>query len=133
MMKLSEWCRCYRWKTQPFNSGCHDRNYKGTESIILLVMIGPECELYVDVGVNGCNSDEGVWSKCTLKNILEQNTLNALTPTVLPGRIFFSIRVFFTDTDDSQDSRGRERTIFCSTLPLEPADECSDIYLQLCI
>ena len=77
------------WKTQPFNSGCHDRNYKGTESIILLVMIGPECELYVDVGVNGCNSDERVWSKCTLKNILEQSTLNALTPTVLPGRNFF--------------------------------------------
>ena len=36
---------------------------------------------------------------------------------------FFSIRVFFTDTDDSQDSRRREGTIFHSTLPLPPAHE----------
>ena len=45
----------------------------------------------------------------------------------------FSIRVFFTDIDFSQDSRGRERTIFYSTLPLPPAHEHRDIYLQLCI
>ena len=32
----------------------------------------------------------------------------------------------------SQDSRGREETIFHSTLPLPPAHEHSDIYLQLC-
>ena len=36
---------------------------------------------------------------------------------------FFSIRVFFTGTDDSQDSRGREGAIFYSTLPLPPAHE----------
>ena len=47
--------------------------------------------------------------------------------------IFFSIRVFFTDTDDSQGSRGREGTIFYSTLPLPPAHEHRDIYLQLCM
>ena len=34
---------------------------------------------------------------------------------------FFSIRVFFTDTDNSQDSRERERNIFYSTLPLPTA------------
>ena len=33
---------------------------------------------------------------------------------------FFSIWVFFTDTDDSQDSREREETIFYSSLPLPP-------------
>ena len=37
----------------------------------------------------------------------------------------------FTGTDNSQDSRGREGTIFYSTLPLPPAHEHSDIYLQL--
>ena len=37
--------------------------------------------------------------------------------------IIFSIRVFFTDTDDSQDSRGREGTIFYFTLPLPPTHE----------
>ena len=44
---------------------------------------------------------------------------------------FFSIRVFFTDTDNSQDSRGSKGTIFYSTLPLPPTHEQSDIYLQL--
>ena len=46
---------------------------------------------------------------------------------------FFSIRVFFTDADDSQDSRGREGTIFYSTLPLPPVHKHWDIYLQLCM
>ena len=46
---------------------------------------------------------------------------------------FLFIRVFFTNTYDSQDSRGRERTIFFSTLPLPPAYEQWDIYLQLCM
>ena len=56
-----------------------------------------------------------------------------------PGMKFFLIHFFFlsgfffTDTDDSQDSRGREATIFYSTLPLTPAHEHSGIYLQLCI
>ena len=34
---------------------------------------------------------------------------------------FFLSGFSFTDTDNSQDSRGRERTIFYSTLPLPPA------------
>ena len=46
---------------------------------------------------------------------------------------FFLPGFSFIETDDSQDSRGRERTIFYSTLPLSPADEHSDIYLQLCM
>ena len=36
---------------------------------------------------------------------------------------FFSVRVFFTGTNDSQDNRGREGTIFYFTLPLPPAHE----------
>ena len=36
---------------------------------------------------------------------------------------FFSIRIFFTDTDDSHGSRGREGAIFYSILPLPPAHE----------
>ena len=43
--------------------------------------------------------------------------------TETSSEFFFSIRVFFTDTDDSQDSRGREGTIFYSALPLPPAHE----------
>ena len=45
---------------------------------------------------------------------------------------FFLSRFSFTDTDNSQDSRGREGTIFYSTLLLPPTHEHSDIYLQLC-
>ena len=39
----------------------------------------------------------------------------------------------FTDTGDSQDSRGREGTIFCFTLTLSPAHEHSGVYLHLCM
>ena len=46
---------------------------------------------------------------------------------------FFLSGFSFTDTDDSQDSRGREGTIFYSTLPLPLVHEHSDIYLQLCM
>ena len=46
---------------------------------------------------------------------------------------FFSMRVFFTDTDDSQGNRGSEGTIFYSNLPLPPAGGHWDIYLQLCM
>ena len=45
---------------------------------------------------------------------------------------FFLSGFSFTDTDNSQDSRGREGNIFYSTLPLPPAHEHSDVYLQLC-
>ena len=45
--------------------------------------------------------------------------------------IFFLSGFSLTDTDDSQDSRGREGTIFYYTLLLLPAQEHSDIYLQL--
>ena len=46
---------------------------------------------------------------------------------------FFLPGFSFTDTDDSQDCRGREWTIFYSTIPLPPAQEQSYIYLQLCM
>ena len=46
---------------------------------------------------------------------------------------FFLSRFSLTDTDSSQDSRGRKETIFYSTLPLPTAHEHSEIYLQLCM
>ena len=67
-----------------------------------------------------------------LKNLIKDKTCfkNPTKPTC----IFFFLSGFsFTDTDYSQDSRGREGTIFYSTLPLPPAHEHSDIYLQLCM
>ena len=56
---------------QPKNSGSHYRTYKGSDSIILMGMIGPEYEfLFVDVGMNGRNSDGGNWSQSPLKSAL---------------------------------------------------------------
>ena len=47
--------------------------------------------------------------------------------------IFFLSRFSFMNTGDSRDSRGKEETIFYSTLPLQPSHEHSDIHLQLCM
>ena len=44
---------------------------------------------------------------------------------------FFLLGFSFTDTDDSRDSRGREGTIFFSTLPVPPAHKHWDIYLPI--
>ena len=72
---------------QPSNSGSHFRNYKGTDSIILMGMIGPEYEfLFADVGINGRNSDGGIWAGCSLKYALESNTINIPEPLPLPHR-----------------------------------------------
>ena len=72
---------------QPKSSGSHYQNYKGTDSIILLAMVGPENEfLFVDVGMNGRNSDGGNWSQSRLKNGFEKNILNLPDPTPFPGR-----------------------------------------------
>ena len=48
-------------------------------------------------------------------------------------QFFFLSEFSFTDTEDSQDSRRRKRIIFYSTLPLRPALEHWDIYLQFCM
>eukprot|EP00794_Sanderia_malayensis_P001700 gene1700-1894_t len=73
---------------QPKNSGSHYRNYKGSDSIILMGMIGPEYEfLFTDVGTNGRNSDGGNWSQGPLKFALESVTLNLPDATPLSGRL----------------------------------------------
>ena len=62
-----------------------------------------------------------------------EKPLNTNQSDFRPLDLFFLLGFSFTETDDSQDSRGREGTIFYSTLPLPPAHEHSDIYLQLCM
>ena len=47
--------------------------------------------------------------------------------------VFFLSEFSFTETDDSQDIRGREGTIVYSALPLPPAHKHSGIYLHLCM
>ena len=76
------------------------------------------------------------WRKCAniylLMYIVENYYLYMLVKTYLYVFLFLS-GFSFTDTDDSQSSREREGTIVDSTLPLPPAHEHSDIYLQLCM
>ena len=61
----------------------------------------------------------------------DQKLISPLPPS--PLNFFFLLGLFFTGTNDSGDSRVRERTISYSTLPLPLAHKHSDIYLQLCM
>ena len=50
-------------------------------------MVGPEYEfLYVDVGINGRNSDAGIWGNCSRNEALENDTINIPDPIPLPHR-----------------------------------------------
>ena len=72
---------------QPAKSGSHYRNYKGTDSIVLMALVGPEYEfLYVEVGANGRNSDGGIWDQSKLKEGIEKQTLSLPPAQALPGR-----------------------------------------------
>ena len=73
---------------KPARAGSHFHDYKGNESIIALVMAGPEYEcLFVDVGTNGRNPDGHAWHRCSLKKALEScdNPLNIPPLRPLPG------------------------------------------------
>ena len=69
-------------------------------------------------------------SNCCHLHIFE---LRALCKLIIDKTIFFLSGFSFTDSDNSQDSRGKEGTIFYSTLPVPLVHEHWDIYLQLCL
>ena len=69
-------------------------------------------------------------SNCCHLHIFE---LRALCKLIIDKTIFFLSGFSFTDSDNSQDSRGKEGTIFYSTLPVPLVHEHWDIYLQLCM
>ena len=72
---------------QPKQSGSHYRNYKETDSIILMAVVGPEYEfLFADVGMNGHSSDCGKWLRNLMKKALEENSLDLQKAAPLPGR-----------------------------------------------
>lgn len=72
---------------QPYNAGSHYFDYKSNNSVILLAIIGPNCEcLWADVGTNGRAPDGGIWQRSDMKRLLETNEI-CLPPTKsLPGR-----------------------------------------------
>ena len=68
---------------QSGKSGSHYRNYKGTDSIVIMATVGPKYEyLYIEVGANGRNSDGGIWDRCELKKAIEKEILNLPAPRV---------------------------------------------------
>ena len=48
-------------------------------------------------------------------------------------QVFFLPGFSFTDTEDSQNSKGKVGVIFCSTLPFPAAHKHWNIYLKLCM
>ena len=68
------------------NSSSHYQNYKGSDSIILLAVVGPEYEfLYAEVGMNGRNSDSGDWAQSLLKMTLEKQHFKCTKVNTLVG------------------------------------------------
>ena len=74
---------------QPPNSGSHYYDYKGYNSILAMVAVGPDYEiLAADVGMNGRMSDGGNWSRNRFRKMLADNSnpLNIPQSRPLPGR-----------------------------------------------
>ena len=60
----------------PSGCGSFYYNYKGTHSVVLMAIAGPNYEcLYADVGTNGRVSDGGVWNKTRLLKRLEGGSI----------------------------------------------------------
>ena len=60
----------------PAKAGSYHYNYKGTHSIVLVAVAGPDYEcLYADVGTNGRVSDGGVWNKCRIAQDIEEGSI----------------------------------------------------------
>lgn len=66
--------------------GSFYRNYKGTDSIVLLALVDANCKfICVDIGTNGRISDGGVFSRSEMSAAIYNNTLNFPPDKPLPG------------------------------------------------
>ena len=82
----------------PAKRGSYYYNYKGTHSIVLMAVAGPDYEcLYADVGTNGRVSDGGVWNKCRISQDIEDGSIILPPPQCLP---FGVIKVPYVFVDD---------------------------------
>ena len=62
-------------------------NYKGTNSIILMVLAGPNYEvIWINCGMNGRQSDGGIWNSCKFGLALEKKEVAFPPPQPLPLR-----------------------------------------------
>lgn len=68
------------------SSGSYYRNYKGTDSIILLALVDANYKfIWINVGANGRTHDAAVYRESNLKCVLESDNLNLPSPRPLPG------------------------------------------------
>lgn len=71
----------------PSNSGSTYFNYKGTHSVVLMVLSDANYKIiYFDVGGKGRISDGGIFNACTLSHALQNEQLNVPEEQPLPGR-----------------------------------------------
>ena len=69
----------------PGNSGSLYYNYKGTFSVVLLALVGPNYEfITIDVGYYGHNNDAGIFSNSRFGRSFIGGTLSLPEPEVLP-------------------------------------------------
>ncbi|CAH1987622.1 unnamed protein product [Acanthoscelides obtectus] len=69
----------------PQHSGSVYYNYKGTFSIVLMVLVDANYKfIYTDIGCNGRISDGGVFANCSLSNALSDGRLNISAPSHFP-------------------------------------------------
>ena len=90
----------------PSGCGSFYYNYKGTHSVVLMAVAGPNYEcLYADTGSNGRISDGGIWNKSQLLKKLEEGSIGVpedkplpfgkeRVPHVLVGDDAFALRPF---------------------------------------
>ncbi|CAK1595924.1 unnamed protein product [Parnassius mnemosyne] len=70
----------------PPKSGSLFFNYKSTFSIVLLALVDAKCNfIYINVGAQGKNHDAGIFMTSSLRQRLENGTLNIPQNRALPG------------------------------------------------
>lgn len=69
----------------PSGCGSFYYNYKGTHSVVLMAVNGPNYEcLYADIGSNGRISNGGIWNKSQLLKKLEEGSIGVPEDKCLP-------------------------------------------------
>lgn len=70
----------------PANSGSQYFNYKGFYSIVLMAVVNAKYDIiYMDIGAQGRVSDGGIWGHCSLKQHIDQGTLDIPEFCLLPN------------------------------------------------
>ena len=115
---------------KPQDSGSIYFNYKHSFSILMLALVDANMKfLYVDVGAPGHCSDAGLWGKCDLKKLIEEDTLqipkdrvfpesDKSSPMVIVGDDAFPLKTYLMKPWPGSTVGDEEKTIFNARLVL---------------